>query len=227
MVPPAKYGSTRHVYLLIALLCCIAGAVDTLSYLRLGRTFVANLTGNTVLLGYHVAEHQWAAAAERLGIVLSFFSGVITSRLLQRRIPSDRFSMNPARVSLGIEFCVLCSLAFLSTQGHLRVALLCILAWTMGLQNDSFQKIGPVNLNTTFITGDIQKLATAVASPVTDTFDKDQRRLQISTLLTAWIAYAGGAILGALGSQIFELRALLIPAALVVVVIGLELRGRK
>jgi uncharacterized membrane protein YoaK (UPF0700 family) len=227
MVPLTERRSTRQVYLTIALLCAIAGSVDALAYLRLGRLFVANLTGNTVFFAYHLAERHWLSALERLAIILSFFSGVITDRFVQRWIASGRRAWNPAVVSLIIECGVLCALAFLSTRGSLRVALLVTLAWTMGLQNDAFQTVGPVSLNTAFITGDIQKLGIAIASQPADEQATKKRRQQVISLATAWLAYVVGAILGAVGSQTFALRALLIPAALVLIALAMELPARN
>lgn len=227
MVPARNDRSLPHVYLLVALLCSAAGSVDALGYIRLGKVFVANLTGNTVLFAYSAVERQWVQAAVRLGIVLCFFFGVITNRLLQRRMQADRIRLNPAVVSLLIECSVLCALAILDVHGTLQTALLLTLAWTMGLQNDAFQKIGPVSLNTTFLTGDIEKLGSAIASPVAGAGKKKQRRLQIGALATAWLAYAAGAVSGAIGSHLFALRALLLPAILVAVVILLELFGPR
>jgi uncharacterized membrane protein YoaK (UPF0700 family) len=152
----------RRAYVLIALLCCVAGAVDALAYLRLGHLFVANLTGNTVLFAYEASQRHWLLAAARLALVLGFFSGVVTNRLLARWITIKDPTLQPSTVSLVIECAVLCAFAFLGLNGYLRTTLLIALAWTMGLQNDAFQKIGPVALNTTFMTGDIEKLGTAI-----------------------------------------------------------------
>jgi uncharacterized membrane protein YoaK (UPF0700 family) len=165
------------------------------------------------------------AAALRLGIIVAFFCGVVAHRMLARRIKSENISWNPAVVSLGIECCLLCSLALLNLQGHLQTILL-LLAWAMGLQNDAFQQIGPVNLNTTFLTGDIEKLGSTLATSVSGAERRKQRRTRMAAFLTAWIAYVAGAILGAIGNHFFELKAFLIPAAMTVLVIILELTGR-
>ena len=41
----------------LALLTAVAGVGDAISYLGLGHVFVANMTGNTVLLGIAAVEH--------------------------------------------------------------------------------------------------------------------------------------------------------------------------
>lgn len=224
MVPSRNHTSASQVYLLIALLCGIAGAVDALAYLQLGKLFVANLTGNTVLFAYHAAERQWILAAERLALIVGFFSGVVTDRLLRRWIESDRLLLRPSMASLAIECSVLCVLAFLSVRGYLRMALLITLAWTMGLQNDAFQRIGPVNLNTTFLTGDIEKLGSILASPPANGSKERQRREKIIAFATTWIAYGSGAVLGAVAGHSFGTRALLVPAALTAIVFAVQLK---
>ncbi|HLH33128.1 MAG TPA: YoaK family protein [Alloacidobacterium sp.] len=226
MVPFPNRVGIGQACVLIALLCGIAGTVDALAYLRLGRLFVANLTGNTVLFAYEAADRHWPLAAERLALIIAFFIGVITDRLLRRWIESDHPLLRPEVASLTIECCVLFAFAFLSPHRYLRVFLLVVLAWTMGLQNDAFQRIGPVNLNTTFLTGDIEKLGSAVAGAPDD--ESSSRRSQkIIAFTTAWVAYGAGAVLGSVSSHFFGMQTLLIPAAMVVVVLAIELRGRN
>jgi uncharacterized membrane protein YoaK (UPF0700 family) len=226
MVPLRNRVGIAQACFLIALLCSIAGAVDALAYLRLGRLFVANLTGNTVLFAYEAAERHWSLAAERLALIIAYFIGVVTDRLLRRWIESDHPLLRPEVASLTIECCVLFAFAFLSPHGYLRVLLLIALAWTMGLQNDAFQRIGPVNLNTTFLTGDIEKLGSAIAGQA-DNIISVPRRQKIIAFTTAWMAYAAGAVLGSVGSHFFGMQTLLIPAAMVVIVLVMELRRKN
>jgi len=223
----SKERSIRHTYLLIALLCSTAGAVDLLAFFRIGHLFVANLTGNTVLFAYHLVQQQWASALQCLGIILAFFAGVVTHRSLKRWIQIDSVFLRPSTISLIIECCVLCLLAFLSIDGQLRTILLLLLAWTMGLQNDAFQKIGPISLNTTFLTGDIAKLGGLLVTTADNAEQKRQRREQIGALLTAWSAYVTGAILSAVGNHLIEMKALLISGILTALVLVTELSTAK
>jgi uncharacterized membrane protein YoaK (UPF0700 family) len=215
-----------HISLLVALLCSTAGAVDFLAVFHVGHLFVANLTGNTVLFAYHAVQRQWAAAAQCLGIILAFFFGVVTHRGFKRWLRVNNPLLKPTAVSLLLECRLLCLLAFLYADGQLRTALLLLLAWSMGLQNDAFQTIGTVSLNTTFLTGDIEKLGALLVSSPADAEQKKQRRMQTGALLIAWSAYVAGAILAALGGHFIETRALLIPAAFTAAALLLELRSR-
>jgi uncharacterized membrane protein YoaK (UPF0700 family) len=187
MVPSSKWN-VWQAYLTIALLCAIAGAVDASAYLNLGGLFVANLTGNTIFLAYHLVEGHWWGAAERLGVILAFFSGVVTNNVMARWIALGRRAWNPVVASLIVECGILCALAFLDAHTSLRVVLLLTLAWTMGLQNDAFQTVGPLSLNTAFITGDIQKLGSAIVEPSSDAAAGEKRRQKIIGLTTGWLA---------------------------------------
>ena len=52
---------------LLLILTWAAGNVDAIGYLALGCVFTANMTGNTVLLGLHLAQEQGAAGIGRRG----------------------------------------------------------------------------------------------------------------------------------------------------------------
>ncbi len=66
-------------------------------------------------------------------------------------------------MTLAIEFCVLGWLALTPHPDTLRTVLLLVLAFAMGMQNNAFQRIGPIKLNTVFITGDLENLGEAIA----------------------------------------------------------------
>ena len=44
--------TSRQTVAALLVLTVVTGLVDTVSYLRLGRVFVANMTGNVVFLGF-------------------------------------------------------------------------------------------------------------------------------------------------------------------------------
>jgi uncharacterized membrane protein YoaK (UPF0700 family) len=69
---------------LICLLCATAGSVDAAVFLLRGQVFVANMTGNTVLLAISLLQHEYSKAALRLGLVATFLAGVVTAQLLTR-----------------------------------------------------------------------------------------------------------------------------------------------
>src|SRR3984957_7472609 len=191
---------------LIGLLCALAGSVDAAAYLLCGQIFVANMTGNTVLLGISLLQRNPKEATLRAGMVAAFLAGVIVARLLAG--PADKRVTKTQRVFiLGIESLLLL-LAWKNAGAHMDLLLL-LLACMLGIQNAAFQYIGGFHLNTTFITGDLEKLGEAVT-------DMRDALPKTTTFLVSWIAYAGGACLGALNALKLPHRGFLVPTILAV-----------
>jgi uncharacterized membrane protein YoaK (UPF0700 family) len=114
-------------------LAVIAGYVDALAYVGTG-AFVANMTGNTVLLGIHGAYRQWLGSVRSGGAVLFFPVGVIFVRLML--------------------------IGALITGWKQSFALTA----AMGLQDAAVTHFGGTSINTAFITGDLVKLGDALVN---------------------------------------------------------------
>jgi uncharacterized membrane protein YoaK (UPF0700 family) len=84
-------------------------------------------------------------------------------------------------------------------------------AAALGIQNASVRRIGGVSVNTVFITGDLIRLSASVpgvaAPPQCQT---------VAVLTVAWIAYAAGAVIGAVALKEF-FYPMLIPAVLALI----------
>ena len=192
---------------LIGLLCALAGSVDAAAYLLCGQVFVANMTGNSVLLAISLMHWNPKEAALRAGMVAAFLAGVIVESLLART--ADKGLTKTQRVFiLGIESLLLLLLAWKNAGAHTDLLLL-LLACMLGIQNAAFQNIGAFHLNTTFITGNLEKLGEAMTD-VRDALPKT------TTFLVTWIAYAGGACLGALNALNLPHHGFLVPTILAV-----------
>lgn len=179
---------------LICLLCAVAGSVDASAYLLSEHVFVANMTGNTVLLAISLLQRNPGEAALRGGLVAAFLLGVIIARLLARI--AGEAPTKAQRISvLGIESIVLLLLAWKNAGAHAGLLLL-LLACVLGIQNGAFRYIGGFHLNTTFITGDLELLGEEIMNP-------RNSRAKMSAFLLSWVGYAGGALLGALGAVEF------------------------
>lgn len=178
---------------LICLLCAVAGSVDAAAYLLSGRVFVANMTGNTVLLAISLLQRNPREAALRGGLVAAFLAGVIIARLLAR-IAGEAPTKAQRIAVLFIESIVLLMLAWKNAGAN--TYLLLLLACILGIQNGAFRHIGGFHLNTTFITGDLELLGEAIMNP-------RNSRAEVSAFVLSWVGYACGALLGALVAVVF------------------------
>jgi uncharacterized membrane protein YoaK (UPF0700 family) len=209
---------------LVATLCMVAGSVDVIAYILFGKIFIANMTGNTVLFAASVVLRNWSEAALRLGVVVTFVAGIIIAETVLRRLTTGR-ERRRQLITLGIEFGVLSWLALTPHPDMLRIFLLLVLAFSMGMQNNAFQRIGPIKLNTAFITGDLESLGEAIAE-AEETKKRAEGRRRTAVFFTTWIAYGAGALIGAYGALDLKEKALWIPAGLVVLAAIMVMRSR-
>ncbi|MGC1782659.1 MAG: YoaK family protein [Acidobacteriaceae bacterium] len=204
-------------------LCAIGGAVDVIAYLLFGRIFIANMTGNTVLFAASILLHDWRDAALRFGILVAFLAGISVAHAGLRKLVSGR-ERRGRLVVLAIEFIVLTVLGMAFPTHAIRVLLLVALAIALGTQNNAFHRIGPIRLNTAFITGDLENLGEAIVETEAPG-KRREARLRLAIFLTTWIAYALGALLGAYGALHFKDKALWLPAGLVAIAAGIVARS--
>ena len=147
---------------LLCLLAACAGSADGWAYFGLGHAFVANMTGNTVLLGMSVfamngdVQHPLTALA-------CYVAGVVAGSLLTGNVQSQREgSPWPRRVSLTllVEAAILiCAEAAWwvehpsgSSHPHHEL-LLGSVAFAIGLQSAAMLQLKIPGIVTTYITG--------------------------------------------------------------------------
>ena len=183
-----------------ALLAIVAGCADALGLLRF-RTFAGAMTGNTVFLGLSLFGHHPARAALYIAVIAAFCAGIILGRVAQRLGIAPR----PVIV-LTILVLIACNF------GHGRW-IAAALAIAMGVQNAATRHIA-MALNTTFLTGDLQKLMDGIVTylmPTPPPARADPRG--VATIAFLWTSYVGGAALGAASERWLALP-FLVPAGL-------------
>jgi uncharacterized membrane protein YoaK (UPF0700 family) len=155
-------GVRRTVTALLTL-TVVTGLIDAVSYLRLGRVFVANMTGNVVFLGFSVQPHSGLSAAASLVAIGGFAVGSFGGG----RLAAARWGLT-ARwlgVALGAEAFVVGVVAVLTSTGvlpadaHGAWVAVAVLAAALGVQNSTVRHLGVADLTTTVLTLSITGLA--------------------------------------------------------------------
>ncbi|MBV9876968.1 MAG: DUF1275 domain-containing protein [Verrucomicrobia bacterium] len=192
---------------LAVLLSASAGAVDTIGYLQFDRVFVANMTGNTVLFASDVVASQFRPALNHLLPIITFLLGVVIARiLLIQRDQPDWPKIGVCLILISGLWTILAVLV-----ANLGSILIPVLAFSMGAQNATLSQVDKVPVNTAFITGNLEKLGEAIASLFRKPGNRDDR-LKLRTVGSIWIAYALGAVAGALAALHLGRHSLLMPA---------------
>src|SRR5258706_2556332 len=149
--------------LLLIVLTVVTGLVDAVSYLKLGHVFVANMTGNVVLLGLAIGGVSEFSVAVSLTAMGSFLLGALAGGRLGLSTGEHRgrflaLATYAKGTAVGAAFVV--SLASSDVSGGIPAyALVVLLAFAMGLQNATARRLGVPDLTTTVLTLTVTGLA--------------------------------------------------------------------
>jgi uncharacterized membrane protein YoaK (UPF0700 family) len=195
MAVPSPLTSRQTVTALLTL-TAVTGLVDAVSYLRLGRVFVANMTGNVVFLGFSVDSHSGLSAIASIVAVAGFILGALAGGRAAHALAGAR----PARwlaTALTAEAAVLGLVAVLTATsalpfaGNGRLATIAILGAALGLQNSTVRHLGAPDLTTTVLTLTLTGLA-ADSALAGGAGAKPHRRLgSVAAMLAGAAAGAG------------------------------------
>jgi uncharacterized membrane protein YoaK (UPF0700 family) len=164
------------------------------SILRLGRVFVANMTGNVVFAGFAIVGAPGFALGASLVALAGFLAGAAVGGRLAARFHADRavlllaacvIEVLLAAASLGIA----AAGADLSAAGG-RYSLSILLAVAMGVQNASVRRLAVPDLTTTVLTMTLTGIAA-------DVRHGEWRKPPLRRRLFAVAAMLGGAVAGA------------------------------
>jgi uncharacterized membrane protein YoaK (UPF0700 family) len=196
MVPRGMLDSRRNVFLACAL-SALAGYVDAIGFLHLGGLFVSFMSGNSTRMGVSLAEGQWSAAAESLGLIALFVVGAAGGSLIVLGRGANRQPWVLLAEALLLAAAAICyALGFPS-------AAVAAMVLAMGLENAVFQIHGGAGLGLTYVTGALVKVGQLAALALRG----GARWGWVSNLLL-WAALVAGSLCGAAGYHWINLAAI-------------------
>ena len=137
-------------------LTVVAGVVDAVSYLGLGHVFVANMTGNVVVLGFLAGGATDFSLALSLIAIGAFMLGALVGGRLGRTLGVHRGRL--LAVSSGIQAAAVAAAMLVSlamsgvSENGTAHALVLLLAFAMGLQTATARRLGVAELTTVVLT---------------------------------------------------------------------------
>jgi uncharacterized membrane protein YoaK (UPF0700 family) len=209
---------------LVVLLAVTAGSVDAWSYVVLGHVFIANMTGNTVLLGVAFSHRDWSEIQRPLFALTFYGLGVFAGGLLARRVdPEQAWSPRITRI-LALESLLLLAAAVLwglhsPATPPLRHLLVAGAAFALGLQSASMQALKLPGIVTTYITGTWTTLWSGLARFVSGTQRTRQEGRQLTLQAAVLAAYCSAAALAGLLAHAHQRSVGTLPAAAVLAVV--------
>lgn len=153
---------------LVVVLTLTTGAVDAVTFLRLGKVFSSVITGNLALLGVSAGQHD-ATLALNGGLALAGYGAGVLLGTPLARVPQRGQPPWPTRVTvtLSAELALLAafSVLWLVSGAHrgtpARLALLMIAAAAMGMQSTAVRRLG--QMSTTYLTSTLTGVLRAFA----------------------------------------------------------------
>jgi uncharacterized membrane protein YoaK (UPF0700 family) len=153
-----------HLEFILILTAFAAGAVDIISFAKLGGIFASAMTGNLALLALYIARGSMFSALGALIALIGFITGVSAGTLLTR----DRLNQKAMTILLGTQTILLFAAAILwftvsHSNGRLSADLLIlILANAMGLQAIAGKKINLSSIPTIVFTSTLTNIVISV-----------------------------------------------------------------
>jgi uncharacterized membrane protein YoaK (UPF0700 family) len=141
---------------LLVALTVVTGVVDAVSYIALGRVFVANMTGNIVFLAFALVGATGFSLTASVLALVAFAAGAAIGGRLAHRTPRHRgrllLSATVLQTALLLASWVISRVADLPATGGTRWALIILLALSMGVQNAVVRALAVPDLTTTVLT---------------------------------------------------------------------------
>jgi uncharacterized membrane protein YoaK (UPF0700 family) len=226
----------------------IAGFIDIVGYVTLKQILNANMSGNTVLIPYHLFEHGPVGALARGLAVLMFVAGLIGCACIHEACVR-RGILSSAAVTLGLEALLILifveegrkyvSTSMPSCAFYTMIALAC---GAMGLQNATLTRVGALTVRTTHVTGTLAEFAESWSRYMFWFYDKTRGpregrfreavRLSFQhedfrdAAITAglWIGFLLGALCGVWLLHLWLLNALFLPLVVLLAFAAADLR---
>jgi uncharacterized membrane protein YoaK (UPF0700 family) len=207
--------SSRQTVAALLALTAVTGLVDAVSYLRLGRVFVANMTGNVVFLGFSTDPRSGLSLAASVIAIAGFVLGALAGGRAAHALAATgtarwlaiAFTAEAAVLGLAA---VLTGAGLLPFAGDGRFATVAILAIALGAQNSTVRYLGTPDLTTTVLTLTLTGLAADSALAGGAGARPHRRAGSVAVMLTG--AAAGAGILQWSPTAVIAIAAVLVAA---------------
>ena len=171
---------------LLLVLTVVTGVVDAVSILRLGRVFVANMTGNVVFTGFALVGAPGFSLSASLAALAGFLAGaLLAGGSLTSRLGHDRGLL--LRGGAAAELVLVSAALALTAATGLATAAgrdgdAALLALAMGIQNAVARRLAVPDLTTTVLTMTLTGIAADVRAKDHGLAGLGRRVLAVATM---------------------------------------------
>ncbi len=154
--------TSRSLVATLASLTVVSGLLDGVTFLGLGHVFVANMTGNVILIGFAAAGAKGFSVGASLTALVAFLAGAVVAGRVSAHVTAVRrllvVAMAVEGVLTGVAAVVAAAVPHLDA-GWPRFTVIALLAFSVGMRNAAVQRTGVRDMTTTVLTSTLTRLA--------------------------------------------------------------------
>lgn len=221
-----KRGQMSESLLVGTLLALAGGLMDAYTYLIRDQVFANAQTGNIVLFGLELAERQWLRALTYLLPIVAFALGVVAAELVKRRgkrAHRPDSTLHWRQTVVLAEVLILAAVSFAPQE--LNTAVNIAISFVCAMQVETFRKVRGSAFATTMCTGNLRSGTEQLVLWRQTGDRKAARKARHYYAIILW--FIAGAALGALCTDAWGGRALLLTCAPLLAAFGLMFREQE
>lgn len=200
---------------LIAIILAItSGGIDAYTFIEQGGVFAGLQTGNSILFGISLANHDFAQSLKYIFSIIFFALGIVIIKVMQRKLDS----INTRKVIIMFYEIVVIMIVGLLVKDTSSVLIVGLLSLVSAAQLQEFKLLNGNPFNPLMMTGNISKIANNAYLALVD-HDKKAQSLLIDTIMVITSFILGTFIMGIVDHYLnaYSVLVLIIPLSLVII----------
>ncbi|CAI2588805.1 hypothetical protein AKUH3B209X_05910 [Apilactobacillus kunkeei] len=200
---------------LIAILLAItSGGIDAYTFIEQGGVFAGLQTGNSILFGISLANHDFAQSLKYIFSIIFFALGIVIIKVMQRKLDS----INTRKVIIMFYEIVVVMIVGLLVKDTSSVLIVGLLSLVSAAQLQEFKLLKGNPFNPLMMTGNISKIANNAYLVLVD-HDKKAKSLLVDTIMVITSFILGTFIMGIVDHYLnaYSVLVLIIPLSLVII----------
>ncbi|CAI2589642.1 hypothetical protein AKUH4B412M_06020 [Apilactobacillus kunkeei] len=200
---------------LIAILLSItSGGIDAYTFIEQGGVFAGLQTGNSILFGISLANHEFDQSLKYIFSIIFFALGIVIIKVMQRKLDS----INIRKVIIMFYEIVVIMIVGLLVKNTSSVLIVGLLSLVSSAQLQEFKLLKGNPFNPLMMTGNISKIANNAYLALVD-HDKKAQSLLMDTIMVITSFILGTFIIGIVDHYLnaYSVLVLIIPLSLVII----------
>lgn len=200
---------------LIAILLSItSGGIDAYTFIEQGGVFAGLQTGNSILFGISLANHEFDQSLKYIFSIIFFALGIVIIKVMQRKLDS----INTRKVIIMFYEIVVIMIVGLLVKNTSSVLIVGLLSLVSSAQLQEFKLLKGNPFNPLMMTGNISKIANNAYLALVD-HDKKAQSLLMDTIMVITSFILGTFIIGIVDHYLnaYSVLVLIIPLSLVII----------